>query len=109
MQFVTKYFQVDADQAKRKLMMTKQYKGDWSSFTRIAITELNTVMAELEAGGTVLVGDGPGRQQAATVLEDRRLLLRQTIPMFFKSINTRIAAENRAAGQKKANEVVSEA
>jgi hypothetical protein len=76
-------------------MTSKSLKGDWSTFTRIAVHELNATKAELEAEGVVLVGVGPGRQQAAARLEKRRCELKQSIPKFFKAINTRVAAENR--------------
>ena len=43
----------------------------------------------------VLVGVGPGRQQAAARLEKRRCELGQPINKFFREINARVAAENR--------------
>ena len=104
LQFIAAYDAVARNPEQEKIMKTKAFRGEWSTFTTVAISEMAAATAELQASGIALVDDG--REQAAACLEQKRLALGQTMSKFFKAIASRAAAKNRAAAAERAGAAV---
>lgn len=47
-----------SDPEKVEIMRSKAFKGDWSRMSKVAIDEMASATAELQASGMALVDDG---------------------------------------------------
>ena len=100
LQFIAAYDAVARNPGEERMMKSRAFRGEWCTFTTVAINEMAAATSELQANGVPLVDDG--RKQAAAFLEQKRLDLGFTMSKFFKAIASRAAAKNRAATAERA-------